>query len=254
LNRIIFLRDSGFNVSEIAAALKHWNDEFITKQLKSKRMEIESVIQSEQNKLLKIEMAEKDIRQGKIAIHYNVLIKSIPSYHVLSLRRIVSDYYAEGQLWKEMEAFAKKNNVAISSHTFTIYHNRDYREKDVDIEICTPVAGTGKNIDGFTYRDTAPVPTMASTLVHGKFENIKGAYFTLADWLQEHNLYKMTGQNRQIVHRGPWNEANPDNYLTEIQIPLKQNIIKASGKFPQNAFCHIDSHMVSWTTLGRRSK
>jgi effector-binding domain-containing protein len=59
-------------------------------------------------------------------------------------------------------------------------------------------------------------------MVHGKFENIKGAYFALADWLQKHNLYKMTGKNRQIVHRGPWNEANPDNYLTEIQIPLKQ--------------------------------
>ena len=33
LNKIIFLRDLGFNVSEIAVALNHWNDEFITKQL-----------------------------------------------------------------------------------------------------------------------------------------------------------------------------------------------------------------------------
>jgi DNA-binding transcriptional MerR regulator len=222
LNRIIFLRDSGFNVSEIAAALKHWNDEFITKQLKSKRLEIESAIQREQNKLLKIEMAEKDIRQGKMAIHYNVSIKSIPGYHVLSLRRTVSDYYAEGQLWEEMESFAEKNNVAISSHTFTIYHDRNYKEKDVDIEICAPVAKTGKNIDGFTYRNTESVPIMACTMVHGEFANIKGAYFALADWLQEHNLYKITGQNRQIVHRGPWNEASPDNYLTEIQIPLKK--------------------------------
>jgi len=28
LNKIIFLRDLGFNVSEIAIALNHWDDEF----------------------------------------------------------------------------------------------------------------------------------------------------------------------------------------------------------------------------------
>ena len=32
----------------------------------------------------------------------------------------------------------------------------------------------------------------------------------------------MYGENRQIVHRGPWNEVDPQKYLTEIQIPLKR--------------------------------
>lgn len=32
----------------------------------------------------------------------------------------------------------------------------------------------------------------------------------------------MSGQSRQIVHRGPWNEENPDKYLTELQIPLEK--------------------------------
>ena len=26
---------------------------------------------------------------------------------------------------------------------------------------------------------------------------------------------------RQIVHRGPWNESNPEKYLIELQIPLE---------------------------------
>lgn len=33
----------------------------------------------------------------------------------------------------------------------------------------------------------------------------------------------MKGENRQIVHRGPWNEENPQKYLTEIQIPLEKS-------------------------------
>ncbi|MGL5512508.1 MAG: GyrI-like domain-containing protein, partial [Sporomusa sp.] len=178
-------------------------------------------IRVEQDKLFKIEMAKKDIQQKKIAIHYNVSIKSIPSYQVVSLRRIVPDYYAEAQLWEEMSSFANEHNIFISSNTFTIYHDIDYREKDVDIELCALVAKMGKNINEFVYRNTEPVPIMATSMVYGPFENIAGAYLAFASWLQEHSQYTMNGQNRQIVHRGPWNEESPDKYLTEIQIPLE---------------------------------
>lgn len=47
-------------------------------------------------------------------------------------------------------------------------------ETNVDIEICAPVTQMEKNTSGFTYRNTEPVPIMASTMVHGSFENIAG--------------------------------------------------------------------------------
>jgi len=98
----------------------------------------------------------------------------------------------------------------------------DYREKDVDMEICAPAARMGEITNGFVFRNTEPVPNMACTMVYGPFENIAGAFLAFASWLQEHNQYKMIGQSRQIVHRGPWNEECPDKYLTEIQIPLER--------------------------------
>ena len=112
------------------------------------------------------------------------------------------------------------DQIPVSSDTFTIYHDMDYREKDVDMEICAPVARMGENINRFVYRNTEPVPIMACTMVYGSFENIAGAFLSFANWLQEHNQYKMAGTSRQIVHRGPWNEDSPDKYLTEIQVPL----------------------------------
>ena len=222
LNKIIFLRDLGFNVSEIAIALNEWNDEIVANLLNNKQIEIEKAIEVEQNRILKIELAKRDIQQKKIALHYNVSIKTIPSYQVFSLRRVVKDYYAEGSLWKEMSTFADENNIPISDNTFTIYHDTDYREQDVDIEICAPVSRLGKDMLGFTYRNTEPVPIMACTMVYGFFENIAGAYHAFAKWLAEHTQYEMVGQSRQIVHRGPWNEEIPDRYLTELQIPLKK--------------------------------
>lgn len=222
LNKILFLRDLGFNVSEIAVALNHWSQNFIMDQLENKRLEIMNIVKTQQDRLSKLQLAQKDLKQEKIAVHYNVSMKSIPSYQVFSLRRTVPDYYSEGELWKELSEFACKNKISISNQTFTIYHDTDYKEKDIDMEICAPVSTIGQSSNGFVYRNTEPVPIMASTMIYGKFENISKGYFSLANWLQEHNQYKMTGLSRQIVHRGPWNEEDPNQYLTEIQIPLEE--------------------------------
>lgn len=221
LNKIIYLRDSGFQVAEIAKALKQTDDEFIVEQLNQKHQEIEAAIQLEQEKLKKIELARNELlNRDSSEIHYHISIKSIPSYQVLSLRRIVRDYYSEGDLWQEMSAFAAKHNIPVSHQTFTIYHDTDYREQDVDIEICAPVERMGNSADGFVFHNTEPVPLMASTMVYGPFGNIASAYLTFANWLQKHSQYQMGETSRQIVHRGPWNEECPDKYLTEIQIPL----------------------------------
>lgn len=222
LNKIIFLRDLGFNTSEISSALTDWDNALIENLLDRKRLVIESTIKAEQDKLSRIELAKKDIRKETIALHYNVSIKSIPSYQVFSLRRIVADYYEEGQLWKEMSAFAGKHQIPLLSNTLTIYHDPDYKETNVDIEICAPVALTGKDTNGFTYRTTEAVPIMGCTMVYGGFENIAGAYLAFASWLQEHPQYRTGEHSRQIIHRGPLTEENPDNYLIEIQIPLKK--------------------------------
>lgn len=222
LNKIIYLRDSGFHISEIAAVLHNGQDCLLMEQLDKKYGEIEQIIVSEQNKLDKIKFAKMELAKCKNEMYYNISIKSIPSYQVFSYRKVVPDYYAEGLMWKEMSLYAKKHQIACSNHTFSIYHDPDYRETDVDIEVCAPVDQWGADAEGFQFRITEPVPMMACTMVYGAFTNIAGAYLAFARWIQEHGQYRMGESSRQMVHRGPWNEKNPQNYLTEIQIPLRK--------------------------------
>ena len=223
LNKIIYLRDSGFNVAEIAIALNNGEDNFIAEQLDKKHEEIEQAIQIEKEKLRKIELAKKELHGSKNEMHYNVSIKSISSCQVLSIRRVIPTYYAEGELWRELSSFAAQNHVTVSSDTFSIYHDAEYKEQDVDVELCTAVKKIGKNIGEFTYRITEPIPIMACTMVYGEFSNIAGAYLAFAEWLQKNSQYRMKGATRQIVHRGPWNENDPKKYLIEIQIPLEKD-------------------------------
>lgn len=220
LNRIILLRDAGFKISEIGAIIKNWDDDFILRQLNAKHLEIEENIRIEQDKLHKIEMVKNAIKQEDAELYCNISIKNIPAYQVLSLRRIIADYYAEGDLWKEMVAFARKNNIAISDDTFSIYHDTSCKENNVDVELCAYTFEIGSDKNGFKFYCTEAVPTMACVMVSGKFDNIAGAYFSFAKWLQKNGFYEMSSPTRQIVHRGPWNEKNPDCYLVEIQIPL----------------------------------
>lgn len=103
---------------------------------------------------------------------------------------------------------------------FSIYHDVAYKEQNVDVELCAPVIRNGKSGGQFTCRMTEAVPIMACTMVYGKFSDIAGAYIAFAEWLQKNSQYQMSGSTRQIVHRGPWNESDPNKYLIEIQIPL----------------------------------
>ncbi len=82
LNKILYLRDSGLNISEIALALTLDEQSLLT-QLDKKRIEIENAIQAERKKLSKIELAKNEIQGGKGELHYNISVKSIPAYQVL---------------------------------------------------------------------------------------------------------------------------------------------------------------------------
>lgn len=220
LNKIIYLRDSGFNVSEIQEVLNLNNDKLLLEKLDIKYLEIEESIKDEEKKLKRIEAIKKEIIEGKEETPYNISIKRIPSYQVLSLRKIIPNYYAEGELWKELGIFVEEHKIEVSNNTLSIYHDEEYKETNVDVEVCVSVKNMGNSEGNFIYRNTEDIPIMASTMVYGDFSNIAEAYINFAKWLQQNSEYEISGKTRQIVHRGSWNEDNPDNYLIELQIPL----------------------------------
>lgn len=228
LNRIKFLRDLGINVKEIKAALANWQPDHIEVLLQKKEAAIQQAIETERRKLEKLAYAKGDLLLENLQVHCDIEIKAIPGYQALSLRRTVASYYDEGVLWQELVKFMKKRKIADESQasamaTFTIYHGPEYVDSGVDMELCVPLAAVGADEGDFCYRQIPPVPLMASMMVTGPFENIAGAFSSLALWLDKHETYQMGDHSRQIVHRGPWNEADSADYLTEIQVPLKNS-------------------------------
>ncbi|HEX3022289.1 MAG TPA: MerR family transcriptional regulator [Lachnospiraceae bacterium] len=222
LNRILFLRDTGFSITEMKEILEHFEEDSIEELLKAKEQDCLHSIELEQAKLKKIRTARKDILTKQIDIHTNITIKSIPSYSVLSLRRKVRDYFCEGSLWEELYQYIvrKRYDIKETNQTLTIYHDTEHKENEVDMEVCVVTDIKGIDDGPFTFHTTPSYERMLTFMVYGPYENIAGAYASFANWLEKSGQYKILGLSRQIGHKGAWNEPDPNNYLTEIQIPI----------------------------------
>ena len=226
VQKIVLLRNVGFGIAEIAAALADWDGQSITQRLVNKAREIEEAIRLEREHVARIAAAIDDLQTGRIAVHYNVTIRSIPSYQILSLRRTIPDYHCEAILWDELCAFVNRERVELHPRggTIAFFHDDEHSDSDVDVEVGVIVSKPGDNKDGFVYRETEKVDTMACIMVYGPFENIGPSYQSFAYWLEKHRHYTMHGPVRQICHRGPFNAQNPDDYLTEVQVPVTKRL------------------------------
>ncbi len=223
LQKIVLLRDLNFGVAETMQLLQNWNDTYLMQRLHNKIRDIEEVIEMEKKRIEQIRSAITHIETNKFDQYYNVTIKSIPSYSVISLRRKVSSHFDEGTLWSELMDFVHQEHIEFdrsSQNNVAIYHDDEHLDSYVDIEVCLIVKRLGKDKDAFTYRTLENIDKMACMMVYGPYENIAGAYFSFVDWLDKNHPYTMGSPSRQVTIIDHEDTDNPEEYLTEIQIPL----------------------------------
>lgn len=220
LQKIVLLRDLDFTVKEIKEGLLHWDSDAITKLLELKKQQIADKIELEKKRHEKIEAALSDIRTDKLTAHCNIIMKSVPAFNCLSLRRIIPNYYCEGQLWQELEEYVEKHHIPVQPSGITFFYDADHKESDVDVEICMLTDVMGEDDGCFKYRHEPKADKMACVMIYGSYDNISKGYEAFAKWLDNHQPYKMLTPIRQICHISPMDTDDPEQYLTEIQIPV----------------------------------
>lgn len=223
LNKIIALRDMGFLTAEILELIESDN-ETLLKKLNLKKQEITNNIINEKQKITKIENLLKNMEKECYNMNFEVKIKTIPAYNVISLREIIPSYEAEGLLWEKLCRFIDKNNIKPLKDdvSFAMYHDKGYKENDVDVEVVTAVDKLGKTDGEFVFKQTEEISCAACIMVAGPYSNLKPAYYSLAKWIED-NGYSIAGINRQVCIKGAWNESDEQNYLNEIQFPVKKS-------------------------------
>lgn len=232
LQKIVLLRDLNFSVADINKLLKNWNDDFLIEQLNNKIHETEQSIRAEKDRINRIKSAVNDIHKDQIDIHYNVTIKSIPNYNIVSLRKKIPNYSYEGELWYELTNFINKEHIDIERRSYNnmaIYHDEGHVDAGADVEVAFIVKKLSKSTDQFVFRELKSVDQMACMMVYGSYEKLSAAYQSFIYWLDEHIQYEMKGLSKQVTIIGETDTSNPDDYLTEIQIPvqiIQNNMVK----------------------------
>lgn len=225
LNRILALKDLGLSLDQIATLL-HDNlpAEQMRGMLRLKQVEARERMEEEQARLARVEARLRQIEQEGKMPTYEMVIKSVPAIRVASVRGLIPTYSQQGQLWGELEPYLAQNGVRPCGPCFAIYHDTEYKERDVDAEVCEPIDAS-VNLHGndrIKVYDLPAVNTMLSVVHKGPFNTIGQAIQARIKWMQE-NGYRFCGPDREIYIKfgEPLRQDDP-SYVTENQIPVEK--------------------------------
>ena len=224
LNRILALKDLGLTLEQIARLLDNGlTPDQIRGMLKLKRAEIEQQVQEDEARLARIEARLRQIEQEGKMPAYDVVLKQLEPQMVAGVRDIIPAYSQQDHLWGELMGYLQANRAhAIEAPCLTIYYDDEYRERDVDAEVCAPVQRSAQS-SGRVKVHELPAMTMACVVHHGAFNTLNQAYSALFAWIQA-NDYRIVGPGREVyldTGKGPVRQDDP-SYVTEVQFPVER--------------------------------
>lgn len=222
INRIQVLKEMGFTLTEISQLLeKDLEPGQLTALLENRKRVIEENIKLENQKLLRVCTLMELINKEELGMNYDIAIKEIPEYKILSVRDTIKSYSEEGRLRQELNEYIEENKIRSIYPYYTIYHDKGYKECDTDVEVSVCVQEDVEQGERIKVRRLEEVKEMAVIFHKGPFEEMSLAFNALGKWM-EANGYEGAGAVRAIYHKGYWCEKDPANFLTEIQMPVKK--------------------------------
>jgi len=218
--KIITLKQLGLSLAEIKEILI--NPLAADIYLRLKEAELVQNIKNEQLKLLQVQNYS-NILKGDIKFMYTPIIKELPEVIIASMRQVVSGYNEFFHLCPDVMAKEMEKTgcvCAIPEYCFNIYHDGEYKEKDIDVEICEAITEMKQDTEILKFKKVDKVDKAVCVLHKGPYETIRDAYIFTFEWIKDNN-YEVIGKPRESFIDGIWNKESPEDWLTELQVPVR---------------------------------
>ncbi|MBI3241254.1 MAG: MerR family transcriptional regulator [Chloroflexi bacterium] len=230
LNRILALKDLGFSLDEIADML---TDELGVSQLgemlKKKQSELEKQLEDGQRQIARVAARLRQIEaEGKVS-PYEVILKETEPLTIASIRRVVPALKdmetVREEILKSLYDAITEQGIAIKNPELVIYHNTEYVEENIDMEIAIAVSlpkanSTQTNQGALSIRQLDASPLAATTIHRGRLIEVGQAITALFYWAAQ-NDYSICGTCREIHIYGRELDADKENILVEVQTPVQ---------------------------------
>jgi DNA-binding transcriptional MerR regulator len=222
LNRILALQDLGFTLQQIKQVLQQdVTADQLRGMLRLKSAEIEQQVQTSSQRLARVEARIRQIEQEGKMPAYDVVIKKLPPQLVAATRRVLPSYTEVGPLIGETFAFVAQQGGRPAGPPVCLYHDPEFRETDVDVEVIVPLAAPLVGSGPVSVRELAGIEQAACLAYTGAYDGIGAAYNALMAWIGE-NGYRPSGPCREVYLRGPESGSDASTYLTEIVLPVQR--------------------------------
>ena len=216
VSKIISLRQAGLSINDIKKILDGYDMEEI---LKSRKNEIEKSLTNYNIQLSKINyLLEENNMENEI------FIKEIPSYIIYYCDGIISDFSKISEFALQTGTECSKVNPNLKcvtpNYCYISYLDGEYKEKDIRIRYAEAVESVGKETEKVKFMKSNPI-TAVCIYHKGAYNNLRDSYNIILKYIED-NGYEIIDNARECYIDGCWNKENEEDYLTEIQFPVKK--------------------------------
>ena len=212
------LRDLQFPVRQIREIIDQADDETdLLDALQQKRIAVSERIAADRETHRQLTQLISDIRKTRRLMNsqtFAIEQKSVPSIQIAALR-MHAPYQQCGDGFKKLgRAFGRH----ICGKAMLLCYDEEYREV-ANYEVAMPVRG-GASHDEFEVREL-PACTCLSLVHKGPYDSLSRSYEKLVAHAKASGV-TIERPTREVYLKGPGMifRGNPDNYLTEIQMPI----------------------------------
>ncbi len=223
LHRVLALRDLGFSLEEIARFLDNGlTSEQMRGMLLLRQAEIRQKVNDEEERLGRAANLLHQIEQENNMSEYAVVMKAVEPIRVASVRGVVRLPSEQTPLWCKLGTYLEANHIKPVGPCLSLYHDKEHKEFEWDIEVAEPVQGEVKGSAEVSVSDLPAVAQMACAVHHGPFETISLAYDAILKWVDE-NGFEVSGPCREVyLHEAKPGVQDDPETVTEIQFPVRK--------------------------------
>lgn len=150
--------------------------------------------------------------------NYDIVIKKVKPFKVVSIRETLPHYSAIDKLFNELSEYLHQNEIKQGSYSAAIWHDHSYKESDVDSEAVISIDSSLISNERIQVYELPGWEAMACTIHQGSYKTISYAYNALLAWIQA-NSYIIIGPYHEFyIQEG--DELDNGSYITEIQVPV----------------------------------
>lgn len=218
--RIRALRDAGCGVAQIATLLPLFgNADALREALAEHARSLDAAARVIAGQRSLLETIITRLEEPTMSI--TVEERTLPALPVLTLRRTIPSYDAEGELWGELMAALGPGGAdpsRLGRLAGATFHDDDYREHDVDVAVWMEYHGDYHQTGDIT-RARFPEQRVAWATLYGPYDGIGAVFEAIGAWTAEHG-HAPAGPMFNIYVVGPSNDPDPANWVTEVNYPI----------------------------------